>query len=286
MKNKISGYLILILAVAGFLVWQSVFNKNQTNLKVTFCNVGQGDAALIQFPKNNEEVLIDAGPDNSVLNCLGENMAFSDREISAVFLSHPDSDHIAGMNSILDKYKVDNVYWTYDKDKSEIFSKIKNKILEKKIPTKLVYAGETFWYQNRSLEILYPNKETIATSGLNSNDYSEVIRLEDDQVSFLFTGDIGKDVSNKILETYGKNSAKLKSAVYKVPHHGSKDYSPDFLSAVNPKLAIISVGKNNRYGHPSKEVLDFLNKNHINFLRTDQKENIKVESDGKEYGVK
>jgi beta-lactamase superfamily II metal-dependent hydrolase len=282
MKSKGINFLIFLLLVGGVLFYTFLFNQKPKNLRVTFCDVGQGDAKLVQFSKD-EEVLIDSGPNNSVLNCLGNHMSFYDRKISSIFLSHLDSDHIAGMLDILDSYEIGQVYISNNNKNSEIWRKIEEKIKEKNIPLKSIYSGQTIWYGNYSIETLWPGYNTFVQTGLNANDYSLVLKLNDSSIHFLFAGDIGKDISNRIV---GLEASKLKSQILKIPHHGSRDFSPDFTKAVSPEISIISVGKKNRYGHPTKDVLDFLNINKFKYLRTDEAGDITIESDGEKWWKK
>jgi competence protein ComEC len=282
MKNKALNGLFIIILVIVVLFYLFLFNKKTFGLKVVFCDVGQGDAALIQFPEN-EEVLVDTGPNNSVLNCLGKNMAFYDRKISSIFLSHLDSDHIAGVLDVLDNYEVGIIYLTNENKASSVFKKISEKISEKNIQKKLIYKGQRFNYGNYSIETLWPDHSTFSDSLLDSNEYSAVLKLNDGKVNYLFTGDINKKVSDEIV---GLEKSKLKSNILKVPHHGSKDFSQSFVLAVDPANSVISVGAKNRYGHPSKETLDFYIENKFKYLRIDQEGDIVIKSDGENWSVK
>ena len=282
MKNKaLNGLFLIILAVVALFYW-FLFDQKNNDLKVVFCDVGQGDAALIQFP-GNEEVLIDTGPNNSVLNCLGKHMSFYDRKISSIFLSHLDSDHITGTLDVIENYDVGTIYLTNKNKESAIFNKIQDKISEKGIPEKLIYQGQNFAFGNYSISTLWPDYTTFSDSSLDSNEYSAVLKLNDGKVNYLFTGDINKKVSDKIAM---QEKSKLKSQVLKVPHHGSKDFSQTFVLAVDPEISIISVGAKNRYGHPAKEALDFYDSNKFKYLRTDQEGDIVIESDGESWNVK
>ena len=110
-----------------------------------------------------------------------------------------------------------------------------------------------------------------------------VIRIEDGNINYLFTGDIDKRTADKIV---AGSSSVLKSQILKVPHHGSKDFSQEFIKTVNPEISIISVGAKNRYGHPSQELIGFLEQSRFKYLRTDKDGDIKIESDGEEYFIK
>ena len=246
------------LMVAFFIFLFSFFDERT---KIVFCNVGQGDGAYIRI-KNKIDVMIDAGPDKSILSCLGKYMPFWDREIELAFLSHPNNDHYNGYFFIADRYKIDK-FITVDTASlivSKTYKKLLQKILNKKIKIEEAVAGKIIW---PGFNILWPPKNFASN---NDNDFSSVILFD----GVLFTGDASPFVLGRL-----SHSTIGKVDILKVPHHGSKNgLTKKFLDLADPSTAVISVGKNNSYGHPSKEVLDMLKAKNIKIRRTDEEGDI------------
>jgi len=279
MKNKIYRYFIGILLIAAILIWIAAFQDKEENLKVVFCDIGQGDAAFIRFP-NQDELLIDGGPDNSVLDCVGRNMPFYDRKIRSIMITHPDADHITGILEVLRRYEIEEVYLTGVNHKNLVYDKILSEIKKQNIKTINPRAGNVYKYGEVKLKILYPTENYQNQEVTNTNNTSIVAKLSSGSVDYLFTGDITESKSKEIL---AQNSSLLPSEILKVPHHGSKDFSKEFIEKVNPEISIISVGKKNRYGHPSKEILEMLRKIRSKTYRTDEIGEVVIESNGKDY---
>lgn len=279
MKNKIYRYFIGILLIAAILIWIAAFQEKDENLKVVFCDIGQGDAAFIRFP-NQDELLIDGGPDNSVLDCVGRNMPFYDRKIRSIMITHPDADHITGILEVLRRYEIEEVYLTGVNHKNLVYDKILSEIKKQNIKTINPRAGNVYKYGEVKLKILYPTENYQNQEVTNTNNTSIVAKLSSGSIDYLFTGDITESKSKEIL---AQNSSLLPSEILKVPHHGSKDFSKEFIEKVNPEISIISVGKKNRYGHPSKEILEILRKIRSKTYRTDEIGEAVIESNGKDF---
>ena len=272
----------MIIAV---LIWTAVFQNNKTNnnLKIVYCDVGQGDAIFIQ-KSVDEDFLIDGGPDNSVLSCLGENMPFYDRKIKSIILTHPHADHISGLIEVLKRYQVDEVWLTgvsYDSSEYSEFSKI---IQEKSISKHIAIRGETIYQdQDLKLKILYPIDSMEGKTVNNLNNSSMVVRLVYGSFSVIFTGDLEQSAQPELL----RSNLDLKSDILKVSHHGSANaLLTEFLSSLNPEVAVISVGENNQYGHPAPTTIDLLKTiSNIKIFRTDKDGTVKVFSDGDKYWI-
>jgi len=248
------------------------------NLEVDFLDVGQGDSILIKTPFE-QNILIDGGPDNSVINQLGKNLPFYDKTIDLMVLTHPDADHVTGLPEVLNRYKVKKVLYTGLVHTTPAFLEWLRLIKEKNIPMQVAVAGQKINLgQNLDLEILWPDKSYEGQRVEENNMTSIVAKLVYGQTTFLFTGDAPVEVEDVMI---GETSTfRLRSDVLKVAHHGSKNSSSkDFLQAVRPKYAIIPVGKDNKFGHPSLRVLDSLKDLSINILRTDLGGAIKCTSD-------
>lgn len=269
--RKLTLTIPLLLA---FLLFLAIFSLPDRNLHVVFCDVGQGDAILVSL--GAAQFLFDGGPDNKVLNCLSRHMPFWDRKIEAVILSHPQEDHMAGLVDVLRRFKVGTFLKPEVEGKGATWDALESGLATHKA-SHSVRAGQSIRYGGLSFDIFNPLQGYLGT---DLNAYSMMGKLSWGNFDVLLTGDIGPPQIDQILE-------KIKPVeVLKVPHHGSKNgLTQKFLEAANPKLAVISVGKNNRYGHPHEEILEMLAGRGIKTLRTDTDGEIEIVSDEKKWWV-
>jgi beta-lactamase superfamily II metal-dependent hydrolase len=277
----------VILFIAGFLFLLNIFSWNEVfalcgphNLKVDFLDVGQGDSAFILTPENHQ-ILIDGGPDASVLKKLSFLMPFWDKNLDLVILTHPESDHMQGILYVLKRYKADYILWTGVKKSAPEYTEWMNVLAkQKKLGAKIIIAeyGQEIKAGNVLIDTLHPFESVEGTDAKNStNDTCVVSKLIFGKNSFIFMGDISSKAEKELV--YEK--LNLQSDVLKVAHHGSKYSTSElFLSAVNPKFAVISVGAKNTYGHPTPEVLQRLEKFGIKMFRTDKDGDVVFVSDG------
>lgn len=280
MNRTIKPTLIIALVFTLlFTITVPLSAESYNLLTVHFINVGQGDSILIQV--NGKNMLIDAGPKNhskSLLNYLNsQNIS----KLDYVIATHPHEDHIGGMSFVINKYSINKFYAPKVTQSTKIFEQMIESLQNKNLSIIPINASTT------SIDLGPNTKNTIyspvSTSYDNLNNYSPVIKLTYFNNSFLFTGDAAFESEKEILQ---KNS-DLNADVIKIGHHGSStSTSPDFLKAVNPKIAVISVGKNNDYGHPSSETLSLLNRNKIKIYRTDLNGTIVMTSDGNKIAIK
>jgi len=280
--KKIIPIFLGILFLADILAWIAVFDLSQPHLlEVSFFDVGQGDSIFIETPQRHQ-ILIDGGPDSMVLEKLGKEMPFWDRTIDLVILTHPDFDHLNGLIEVLNSYEVKNILWTgIVSDKNE-YNEWLDVMKKEKAKVTIAEAGQKIKSGGVYLEIVYPFDNLNGRKVENTNNSSVVSRLVFGETSFLFLGDIYQSVEKEIAEKKGN----LDSDVLKISHHGSKYSSNnDFIKKVSPEIGVISVGKDNNYGHPSQETLETLGKYGINILRTDLEGDIKIISNGKEFVV-
>lgn len=280
------GLTIILSFIILFLIgFQDVFYHKT---KVVFCDVGQGDAAYIRT-KGKVDILVDAGPDRKVLSCLGKHMPFYDHKIELAILSHPQKDHYGGYLQILDRYQIDNFIMAPVNSNNQSFNQLKGKLLklstEKKTKIKSLFAGEKIILKSVSpttIEVLWPKKELVVTNPTDLNEFSAVFIFSQEAFDVLFTGDL----SLKVIDSF-VNLPPTHIDILKVPHHGSKNgLTKKFLMLADPSLSVISVGKNNAYGHPAKEVLDIFKALKKKYLRTDEKGDIVVEVDEKGWRIK
>lgn len=277
-QGKILSALFLIVVA----VWSFVFaEENRRFLKVEFFDVGQGDAIFIETP-DKKQILIDGGPDLSVLEKIGKIMPFYDRYIDIVVLTHPEADHLNGLIEIIKRYDVGAIITTgiiRDTDQYKEWVKI---IGQKNIPLYIAQKGGVIDFGNDiGLNILYPFDNISGQKLSDSNNYSIVSKLIYKNFDLLLTGDIEKSVENKLINS----NADLSSDILKIAHHGSKTSSgEEFLKAINAALAVIEVGKDNSYGHPHPEVLERLK--NLQIFQTGKDGDIEIISDGISYRAK
>ncbi len=290
MKFKIVLLFIFSTVVLLFIFVQSLPDNH---LHLVFCDVGQGDAIYVRGPKGSDMV-IDGGPDERVLNCLGEKMPFWDRTIELLVLSHPQADHLTGLIEIVKRFEVKKLVDSSAKNNTAEYYLWEKLIKEKKIKRIEARAGEKIMVDKEvELSVLWPknpeNTSEVKPSSnladtfeaeqqtLDLNSSSTVLSLSFNHFSSLFTGDLDSDSLNSLISLI----SPISLTILKFPHHGSKTgLSEAFLKAVSPALAIISVGKNS-FGHPSAETPKLLNSLNIPFLRTDEDKTIEIVSDGK-----
>ncbi len=272
--KKIIYCFYLLIALVLFLLSYVIFiEAGRNNLTVYFFDVGQGDSILIQTPYR-QKILIDGGPDNSVIYKLGRYLPFYDREIDLVILTHPDADHLIGLVEVLKRYKINNVLLTGIQNNTPAYQYFADLVKEKNI--KKIFARQPISFylgNNLLLEIIYPINDLAIHPPKTLNDSSIVAKLESGEKSILFTGDAPLSVENFLL----KSRIDVGADVLKISHHGSKGSSGiNFLKAVAARLAIISVGQNT-FGHPAPEVLErFLNLK-ISVLSTEQSGDIIIQ---------
>lgn len=265
LRIRARGFLIYL--ILGFVFTVAVLNLGsitqlQTKAfepKVHFLNVGQGDATLIEITPDTQ-LLIDGGPDKSLLNDLGKLMPFDDRRIEYIILSHAHADHFMGLVYLLDRYEIGQIYLTDYGNSSQDFLYFLEKVAEKDITTTQIGRGDIFNLDILEVYTVWPPKnESIK----DLNDASLVFYLISKEASVLFTGDVSYQILDKI-----KGDLQL-ADILKVSHHGSRTgTSSEFVNVVQSRFAIISVGQKNRFGHPHSQVLSLLQ--NMTTLRTDR----------------
>ena len=290
-----SGLLFLLGCI---LIYQNI-TYNDKKLYVVICDVGQGDAIFIRTPQGSD-ILIDSGPDDSVLSCLGKHMPFWDRTLELVLITHPHADHFTGLFSVLKAYKV-KAFATEDLENKTLgFGELMKMIKNQDISTRFVFAGDKFRLKDGvMLEIVGPTKEFLSQTSPGgtigeSKEFGSILTLiKYENFSALLTGDSQSEELKEAIQSFdfapfGAAQGKQgKIAILQVPHHGSKTgLNADILDFLQPKLAVISVGAKNKYGHPTRFTLDLLKSVNIKVLRTDQDGEVEIVSDGNMFKVK
>lgn len=264
---KIRFASLLVLALAALFVYTPALQSEGSDsgasceaglLCVSYLDVGQGDATLIESPSRTQ-LLIDGGRDASVLQELAAVMGYFDREIDVVLATHPDTDHIGGLIDVLEKYEVGTIVLTENEGDSPAARQFAQLVREHEARggrTLYARAGDTISlgtgeYGEAVFTILFPDRNP---KGFESNASSIIGELTYGEAEFLFTGDAPESIEKYLI---GKHKTEIQSDVLKAGHHGSKTSSaPEFVAAVAPAYAVISAGKDNSYGHPHQEVLD------------------------------
>lgn len=241
-------------------------------MHVYFLNVGQGDATLIRTP-SGKNILIDGGPQKNILSEIRNALPYLKSKIDIVILTHADRDHIEGLISILERYKVEKVYST-GLYKSDYFSnKFLKLIREKNVQLVVTNSLSDVRLEDGTLiDFLFPLAQTF-DSGAKANSNSVVAQVVFGENKILLTGDADCAEENSII----KSGVELKSNILKVGHHGSRTSTCEtFLEKVKPKISAISVGADNKYGHPNGELMSRLKKIRTQILRTDKDGRIEI----------
>jgi competence protein ComEC len=273
-------WLILPLLVVAILVWSVALTSPDDKLHVSFLDVGQGDAILVQTP-NGQDILIDGGPDCQKINLeLSKKLPFWDRTIDLVVSTQPQADHITGLVEVLQRYKVKQVLEPGVSYNSSIYQEWLNVVEDKEIEHNIARAGQEIDLGNGvEMEVINPPEGLFEETSHDVDNNGVVLRLTWGKVSFLLTADIREEAE---FELIGQR-ANLKSTVLKVAHHGSDtSTTSQFLAAVDPDVAVISVGSNNPFGHPSTDVMQRLidSLGEDNVYRTDEDGTIEFITDG------
>lgn len=283
-KKYVVKYVVFVLLMVllsalygceGYSVQVSVNKSSETKdkLKVHFIDVGQGDSILLQ---NGERfMLIDGGPNSSTDKVLSYLKKTGVKNLDYVVATHPHEDHIGGIDKVIDTFQIETVYMPKVTATTKTFKDVVESMKKKNLKAKIPVAGEEFKFGEAKVTILAPNSSTYE----DTNNYSIVLKVAYGENSFLFTGDAESLSEKEIL----KKGLDIKADVIKLGHHGSRTSSSSaFLKEVNPKYGVITVGKDNDYGHPHKEIMERVKGMNIKIYRTDEKGDIVIVSDGKD----
>lgn len=260
--------LVITLIAYEFLGWQQ---RDDNLLEISFLDVGQGDATLVNY-LDQYQILIDGGPNGKALMTeLAKEMPAMDRTIELVVLTHPDQDHLAGLIDVVERYQVDLFLDNGQVADTDIHRQLLETIERKGIERQMLAEGSKITVGEMVLRAFNPDELQVADK--DRNDHSIVLRLDYGESSFLLMGDAEfsaeKDMMNDLED--------LDVDWLKVGHHGSAGAtSKEFLVATTPETAIISVGKDNRYGHPTEELLSRVREAGAKLLRTDEEGTIQI----------
>ena len=253
MKTRFILFLSLVVLIVIFF-WTLPSQK----VEVYFCDVGQGDAALITY--KNWQMLIDTGPNNKkVLTCLEKNIPFWDKKIEVVMITHGDNDHDGGLPDVSKFYKIEQLFSSENLNQFDLI--------------------KTNWM---TFEVVNPKEKVEKGDDNNQNSVAGILSFYSAdlkrEVRVFMAADIDLETEQRLVWQKILRQAQDEVDILKVSHHGSKDgTSEELLEVLKPKLAVISVGAKNRFGHPTKEVLDRLKEKGIEVKRTDRDGDILID---------
>lgn len=267
---------VAILLAAAFVlrIWAV---QSTAPLSVWVLDIGQGDAIFLRMP-DGSEVLVDSGNSSRVLRALGWLMEPWDRTIEAIIPTHPQLDHIGRFDELLERYRVERVYETGQRVDNTVQATFDAAVAREQTKHTFLKEGQELLFGDATLRVIAPDADVEGETVKDPNDASVVLLLTYGETTILLTGDASFVLESDIL-------ADLPNGidVLKVAHHGSRySTSEEFLAAVHPRDAIISVGEKNSYGHPHPFLLERLAAAGAHIWRTDLDGDIRIRSSGME----
>lgn len=284
-KERIQLFLVEYGKVVGVSISLCIFfvsfgvivsSLTPLKLRVSFLDIGQGDAILIQTPSGHD-MLIDGGPTNAVLEQLHARMSYFDRDIAVMVATHGDADHITGLIPVLENYKVTRVITSPVESHTGIFDDLIVHIDKEGAETHIGKRGDVIDFGDGvTAQVLYPS--TTISPKTDTNDASVSIVIVYGEHSFLLTGDLSSLHEGELIQP----ALPKHVTVYKAGHHGSKYSSGEqLLSYIRPEYSVISAGADNKYGHPNPEAITRLQKYSKEIISTGSRGTITFVSDGR-----
>lgn len=272
MSSNKTKILFLAVIVCIFGLWLYINIAPPPQFKAVFLNIGQGDSVLI-FLENGAKILVDCGPDRTILRKLNERLRFFDRQIEYLLVTHPDLDHYGGCIDVLQHYEVKNIFINGAQKDDQIFATWQKYLEKEGAEVFVIEKPITYILDKARLKFISPDPDFIDDK-TGDNDKSLVFKFFYNTITIFFTADMEEKIEKELIKKYCfdnfSDCPELKSDYLKVGHHGSDSSSgKDFLQAVSPHTAIISSGKNS-FGHPSLRVLKRLERENIEIWRTDR----------------
>jgi competence protein ComEC len=307
--KKIKSKIILVILSSLTLLFLVVLDWPDPMTRVIFCDVGQGDAVLITH--GFSQIIIDSGANNSISTCLNNHMPFWDRQIDLAIVTHADKDHIGGFETVLNEFFVEKMIVSKLGKKTGVFMTFRELVLrEKKEGMELILINDVVelkmsddlviknYLPRVAEDTINPFLEQItetmlwdqieqqegwlSSQGIDLNALSVVSIIDIGEVTFLLTGDLYVDGEQALI----RDGLIGDTDVLKVGHHGSKTSTSDLLMKVaSPEISVVSVGKNNNYRHPNPQVLAKLEAFGTQILRTDERGDVVVKTDGQSYWI-
>jgi competence protein ComEC len=266
--GKIILMLLLIVFEVGGLI--NIYLQYPTYpLSIILFDVGQGDSILIETG-NKIKILIDTGPDERIVEKMASMTKIIDKKIDYVILTHSDMDHIGGMVGLLNNFEVKNIIFNFDlNNQSKYIDELSQSIINEKSKTIQAFDTSDMQIDDCYFDFIWPKNSQTTKKTLSDNDSSISLKISYNGFDIFMGGDISTSVEKVIAKDINEVE------VMKLSHHGSNtSNSPEFLDILSPEYVIISVGKNNKYNHPSKNVINTLNDKQIKYLQTDEEGDI------------
>ncbi len=306
MKRGVIFLLILLVITVGLLLFvrsgieKSGIGEGLTEelekepvLNITFLDVGQGDATFIEFP-DGQQMLIDCAIDARVIEALGRTMPFYDRDIDYLVVTHPDLDHYGGCIDVLNRFDVGHILYNgFEKPYDDLWQEFDGQLEKHRSNGKLYTLTEEQFVWNiasTTVNFLYPDHSIVDNSNVpnveketGANDTSVIIKLSYGDQDVILTGDAEEDLEEYLITIY---EDQLDVEILKAGHHGSKTASIEkFVSSTSPDVVVVSAGKNNKFGHPSRRVLKRFERASTTVWRTDVSGDILISVSTSTYDV-
>lgn len=277
--NKFFNMLLKLLVVLVFVVWANLYNSDLGLLIIYYFDIGQGDSVLIITP-DRKKMLVDGGPDNSVLFELGKVLPVWDRKLDYIIATHPDADHINGLVDVLERNPVNMVLHNRIEHKTKLYERFLQ--LSEKHNLQAAYSNNDFALGCCvSIDIVWPKQGEI--KGLDSNDTSLSIVISYKNFNMFLGGDLSKNFEEDAMLPTSYQQIEL----YKAAHHGSRSSTSEkVIAKFRPQVAIISAAMDNKFGHPHAEVLAVFEKYRTQVLKTYELGTITFVSDGRNFWQK
>ncbi len=282
MKNalKRNSFLIVLVVILAALFTNIAKDNKQIKhqegeMRVHFIDVGEGDSTFIELP-NGKTMLVDAGEKDQGEIVLEYIRKFGIEKLDFLIGTHPHSDHIGGLKSIIENMEIGKIYMPKVTHSTQVFESLLLAIKEKEMKVSALYKGDIIYEDNDTLvEVLSPEKREYD----NLNNYSIVLKITYNDTSFLLTGDAEEKILSKLNER--------EIDVLKIPHHGAdSSLCEEFIERTSPKYGIISASEHNQYGHPHNSVLKAYENRGVKLFRTDKDGTITAVSDGLKVMIK
>ncbi|MDB5260004.1 MAG: internalization-like protein competence protein ComEC/Rec2, competence protein ComEC protein [Candidatus Nomurabacteria bacterium] len=276
--NREYGKVFFVVICGVGIILTSIFiyvTSTPQKLKVSFLDIGQGDAILIQTP-SGQKLLIDGGPTNIILDRIYSQISFFDHTMDVMVSTHPDADHVTGLIPILEKFNVNKIITSSVPGDTGIFKELESSIQNENSETHIGNAGDILdFHDGVTATILHPyNDEKFK----DTNEGSVTLLLKYGDETFLLDGDLPTTKEPLILTSLLPHNI----TVYKAGHHGSKYSSGEqLLTYIKPEYSVISAGKDNKYGHPNLEAMERLQKYSKEIISTIDRGTISFITDGK-----
>lgn len=284
MNQLIARSLAIVAFLAAIVISVNHFSAAERgdDLRLWFFDVGQGDSELIDTP-DGHQILIDGGPDSGILQRLSRALPLADKSLDLVIVSHNHSDHLKGLTEVLRHYQVAKIWLSGAIHTTDTYRDFLTLVKEKSIPTEVVTAGQTVAYGDLAGVVIFPLTNETGQLPDNQHDANIITYWQYGATTFILTGDAESEHEQAQLS----RGVVRPATILKLGHHGSRTSSSEaYLRAVQPKVAIISAGIRNRYGHPHPETLETLKRLTIPWLGTYDHGTIRFDLTLSSYSVK